>query len=177
MNLSLENRDAETVKNATAALRRARRRYSAAVARIRRVEAFLAKHVDGLGYEARHLYGEMEPFECPPEPVIVGLTRHLPQRYSLFFAKRAGEWHFLVAPMTSDPEGGTLAMSEAVPLVNAPAEVVLSRVDVIEHLAVDILEHLAVVVAVASGDAAVLARSHAKEGKKVAQDPPQGTVH
>jgi hypothetical protein len=173
-----KNEDAETVKSATATLRKARRRYSAAVARIRRVETFLEKHVDGLGYESRHLYGETEPFECPPRPVRVGLTRHLPQRYSLFFAKRAGEWHFYVAPTTELPEGGTLISSdEAIPLVNAPAEVVLFRVDMIERDAVDILEHLAIVVAVSSGDAAALVGSEATERKTVAQNVQKGAVH
>lgn len=157
MNLSqFENKDAETVKSAAAVLRRARRRYSAAVARIERVEKFLEKHVAGLGYESELLYGDTEPFKCPPEPVIVGLGRHLPQSYTLFFAKR-GIWHFFLARTTSDPKGGTLIMSdEASPLINAPAEVVLSRVDTIERYAVEILEHLAVVVAVSSGDEAAL---------------------
>ncbi len=175
MNLSqFENTDAETVKSAAAALRRARRRYSAAVARIRRVETFLEKHVAGLGYESKHLYGDTEPFKCPPEPVIVGLTRHLPQTYSLFFAHRDGGWHFYVAPTTSGSKGGTLTMSDAaIPLINAPAEVVLSRVDAIERYAVEILEHLAIVVAVSSRDEEALARPKTITGKKVPQDPPK----
>jgi hypothetical protein len=178
MNLShLENTDAETVKSATAVLRRARRRYIAAVARIRRVETFLEKNIAGLGYESRHLYGEMEPFDCPPEPVIVGLTRRMPQSFNIFFANRDGEWHFFVAPMTSNPEGPTLTMSEALPLVSAPAEVVLSRVEFIERYAVEILEHIATVVAVSSGDEAAFAQPKPIAGKKVTEEPPKRTVH
>jgi hypothetical protein len=176
--LQIENGDAETLKSATAVLRRARRRYNSAVARIRRIEKFLEKHVDGLGYESEHLYGDTEPFKCPPEPVIIGLTRHLPRSYILFFAKRDGEWHFYLAPVTSAREGGTLIRSdEAIPLVNAPAEVVLSRVDTIERYAFEILERLAIVVEVSSGDDAALGGPEATESKKVAQDPPKGSVH
>lgn len=175
MNLpQLENQNA--VKNAIAVLRRARRRYSAAIARIRRMEKFLEKHVAGLGLELEHLYGEIEPFECPPEPVIVGLTRHLPQKYVLFFARRDGEWHFYLAPTVSNPSGGTLTMSdEAIPLVRAPAGVVLYCVNRIEIQAIDILEHLAAIVAASSSEEVALA--HSEKGKKVLQDPPKRTIH
>jgi hypothetical protein len=172
MNLSqFENKDAETVKSATAVLRRARRRYSAAVARIQRVEKFLEKQVAGLGCESEHLYGDMEPFKCPPEPVIVGLSRHLPRSYTLFFAKRDSDWHFYLAPTTSDPKGGTLIRSdEAIPLASAPAEVVLCCVETIEVRALEILEHLAVVVAVASGDEMALAQSKTIASKKLPEE-------
>ena len=174
----LDNKDAETLKSATAVLRRARRRYSAAITRIRRVEQFLEKHIAGLGYESRHLYGDIEPFKCPPEPVIVGLSRHVPQSYILFFSKRAGEWHFYLAPTKSDPNGGTLTMSdEAISLVTAPAEVILCCVDGIERYSVEILEKLAVVVAVSSGDSAALAQAGATDGQKVTQDPPKRAIH
>ncbi|KYF57777.1 hypothetical protein BE04_39460 [Sorangium cellulosum] len=176
--LHLENKDADTLKSATALLRRTRRRYGSAVTRIRRVEKFLEKHIAGLGYESEHLYGDAEPFKCPPEPVIVGLKRHLPRSYVIFFAKRDGEWHFYLALTTREPEGGTLILSdEAIPLVSAPAGVVLSCVDTIEARALRILEHLAMVVAMSSGDDTALTQPEAIEGKKGSQDPPQGTVH
>ena len=178
MNLSqLENNVVATLKNATAVLSRARRKYSSAVARIRRVEKFLEKHVAGLGYDSEHLYGEMESFKCPPEPVIIGLTRHLPQSYILFFAKRDGDWHFYLASTRNDQSGTHILSDEASPLISARADVVLCCVDTIESYASEILEHLAIVVAVSSGDEAALAQSEATEGKKVAQDPPKKAVH
>jgi hypothetical protein len=174
----LENNEAETVKGATAVLRQARRRYNAAVTRIRRVETFLEKHVTGLGYESEHLYGDTEPFDCPPEPVVVGLSRHLPRSYTLFYAKRDGDWHFYLAPTSTDSASGTIIMSDAaIPLVNAPAEVVLYCVDTIEVRAVEILEHLAIVVAVASGDEAALTPPKPNQSKKLPVDPPKRTIH
>lgn len=176
--LRIENKDAETLKSATAVLRRARRRYSAAVARIQRVEKFLEKHIDGLGYESERLYGDTEPFNCPPEPVIVGLRRHLPQSYTLFFAKRDSDWHFYLAPTSSGPTGGTIIMTDAaIPLASAPAEVVLCCVDTLEVRALEILEHLATVVAVASGDEAALSPSKRTADQTRPQDAPKRALH
>jgi hypothetical protein len=166
--LNMDEINVDTLKAVTAVLKKARRRYSSAVARIRRVEQFLQMHIEGLGYDLEPLYGELESFECPPESLDIGLASRDPRSFIIFFAKVDGEWHFQVAPVRRRLEGGKLIESDkATRLIGAPAEIVLSQVDGIDRYAADILENLAVLVAVSSRDKAALALLEAAEGNKL----------
>ncbi|MFS8071474.1 MAG: hypothetical protein ACMG6S_34310 [Byssovorax sp.] len=168
----------DTLKAATAVLKKAWRRYSSAVARIRRVEQFLQMHIEGLGYDLEPLYGELESFKCPPESLNIGLSYRDSRSFIIYFAKVDGEWHFQVAPVRCRLEEGKLIeVDKAMRLIGAPAEIVLSQIDGIDRYAADILENLAVLVAASSGGKATYAPPEATESNKLTQDPSKGGVH
>lgn len=175
---NLDSMDAQTLKSAIEVLRKIRRNYRASIERIRGAEQFLQKQIEGLGYDSEHLYGSTEPFKCPPEPVIVGLSRHMPRSYVLFFAKGDSGWNFHLAPITERPGGGTLIRNdESVRLIDAPANVVLYCVDTIEQRVVEILEHVAVIAAVCSDDEAALTHSGPTKNGNPTQGSSNGVMH
>ncbi|UQA57139.1 hypothetical protein [Polyangium aurulentum] len=149
MNLcELNTSDAENLDQYVLMLKVAKRRYRAALGRIRHVERFLAKQIEGLGYEGERLH-VAEPFHYPPQDVAYngGLSWISAQENMLFLAKDDTGWHFHVAPTSNTPEGGMLVMSDkAQRLLDATAGLVLLCAETIEADAVQILEHLTALV-------------------------------
>lgn len=146
----LENTQIQALKHATAILKKAKRDYPSAIARIQRAEQFLREHIEGLGYESGrwgHLYGT-ETFTYPRRAAVYngGFGEVTAKLYTLFFASDDTGWHFRIAP-TIEQERGTLIQDEkAIRLLDASAGMVLCCAADIETDSVKILEYLAAIV-------------------------------
>lgn len=140
----LENEEIKTLTDATAVLKKARRDYRMALARIKHAERFLADRVEGLMYEkAGKIYGP-DSFVYPPRRATLNGDRQIATKYyTLYFGHDDTGWHFWIAPTLEDGEGPVLLNDRAKRLIDAPAGLVLSCAEGIESDAVVILEHLA----------------------------------
>ncbi|WP_438033718.1 hypothetical protein [Sorangium sp. So ce204] len=155
---SLEDIYVEVLKDATATVKKVKRDYRAALARIKRAEKFLTKNVEGLGYESEQwgaLYGA-EPFTYPPRTAVYngGLGRVAEQTYILSFAHdHAGwphddtGWHFRIAPTLENERGVTIQDNKSMRLIDAPAGMVLCCAANIETNVVEFLDFLAATLA------------------------------
>ncbi|WP_437656747.1 hypothetical protein [Sorangium sp. So ce1182] len=155
---SLEDIYFEVLKDATATVKKVKRDYRAALARIKRAEKFLTKNVEGLGYESEQwgaLYGA-EPFTYPPRTAVYngGLGRVAEQTYILFFAHDGTDWpyddagwHFRIAPTLETESGVTIQDNKSMRLIDAPAGIVLCCAANIESNVVEFLDFLAATLA------------------------------
>lgn len=142
----LENTEIQTLKCATTILKRVKRDYRTALARIRRTERFLAELVEGLNCEAGKwiLFGP-EPFAYPPRLAIYndGNSQIVEKYFTVFFTKDDTGWHFSII-RTLEHEGDTGGQDiKATRLVDASAGLVLCCAENIESDAVQIVECLA----------------------------------
>ncbi|UQA57481.1 hypothetical protein [Polyangium aurulentum] len=126
-------------------LKDAKRDYRSALAYIQRRERFLAKQIEGLGYDGERLYAP-DSFRYPPRPVTYngGLSRVVESSYTIFLSKDESGWHFWIAPTTEGTGPSEVGRSsEAKRLVDAPAGLVLYCAEGLERHVVTILEQVA----------------------------------
>ncbi|UQA61442.1 hypothetical protein [Polyangium aurulentum] len=175
----LASSDAGDIKLFVAVLRNAKRDYRAALKRIQSRETFLARHLEGLGYEGERLYAS-DSFEYPPRAVIYngGLSRIVESHYMLSFAKDDTGWHFWIAPTTEETGEGTLILSDrAKRLLDAPAGLVLRCAQRIEKDVTDILDQVASIVSTCTPMRKAGKKSARRAGAKTGGPPPKEDLH
>ncbi|MDC0749957.1 hypothetical protein [Polyangium mundeleinium] len=162
-----------------AVLKDAKRDYRAALKHIQSRETFLARHLEGLGYDSENLYAA-ETFSYPADEVKYngGLNWIHSKEYMLFFAKDDTGWHFNVAPTARMPEGGTLIMDErARRLLDSPAGMVLRCAARIDRDIVSILDQVASVVSTWAPMRKAGKKPARRAGAKTGGPPPKEDLH
>lgn len=130
-----------------AILKDAKRDYRAAQARIQHAEQFLAKHIDGLGYDNEQLCAA-DYFQYPPRTVTYngGYNWIADRSYMLLFSKSDSGWHFWIAPVEGAGPSKIILTKEAKRLLDAPAGLVLHCAERIEMDVVNFLEQITTLV-------------------------------